>query len=40
MYAEDLHEDLPETYYMESELKEIEIMYMGTESEAPKRYQR
>ena len=30
---------LPSTYYTESEHKEIEAMYMGTEYEARKRYQ-
>ena len=33
-------ETLPATYYTEAEQKEIEAMYMGTESEARKRYQR
>ena len=37
MYTED---DLPEDNYTETELKENETMYMGTESEARKRYQR
>ena len=32
-------EKLPKTYYTEAENKEIEAMYMGTESEARKRYQ-
>ena len=32
-------EQLPSTYYTEAEQKEIEAMYMGTESEARKRYQ-
>ena len=32
-------ETLPKTYYTEAEQKEIEAMYMGTESEARKRYQ-
>ena len=32
-------ETLPATYYTEAEQKEIEAMYMGTESEARKRYQ-
>ena len=31
-------ETLPSTYYTEAEQKEIEAMYMGTESEARKRY--
>ena len=30
---------LPATFYTEAEQKEIEAMYMGTESEARKRYQ-
>ena len=30
---------LPSTYYTEAEQEEIEAMYMGTESEARKRYQ-
>ncbi len=29
----------PPTYYTEAEKKDIEAMYMGTESEARKRYQ-
>ena len=33
-------ETLPATYYTEAETKEIEAMYMGTESEARKRFQR
>ena len=37
MYTE---EDLPDDYYTETEMEEIETMYMGTESEARKRYQR
>ena len=37
MYTED---KLPETHYTRSELQEIETMYMGTESESRKRYQR
>ena len=32
-------ETLPSTYYSEAEQKEIEAMYIGTESEARKRYQ-
>ena len=32
-------EQLPSIYYTEAEQKEIEAMYMGTESEARKRYQ-
>ena len=32
-------EILPSTYYTEAEQKEIEAMYMGTESESRKRYQ-
>ena len=40
MYTEDGHDNLPETHYTKSELEEIETMYMGTESEAQKRYQR
>ena len=32
-------ETLPSTYYTEAYQKEIEAMYMGTESEARKRYQ-
>ena len=42
MYAEDMEEDkdLPEDHYTESELKEMETLYMGTESEARKRFQR
>ena len=33
-------EALPSTYYTEAEKAEIEAMYMGTESEAKKRFQR
>ena len=40
MYTEDVHDKLPETYFTKSELEEIKIMYIGTESEAWKRYQR
>ena len=32
-------EAFSQTYYTEAEQKEIEAMYMGTESEARKRYQ-
>ena len=34
MYTEDVHENLPQTHYTETELQEIEKMYMGMESEA------
>ena len=37
MYTEDMDEDLPEEHSTE---KELETMYMGTESEARKRFQR
>ena len=30
MYAEDVHEELPETYYRKPELEDIETLYMGT----------
>ena len=42
MYSEDMEMDvdLPEDHYMESEMKEMETIYMGTESEAPKTFQR
>ena len=42
MNAEDMEkdEDLPEDHYTESELKEMETLYMETESEARKRFQR
>ena len=42
MYTEDVEmdEDLPEDCYTESEMKEMETMFMGTESEARKRFQR
>ena len=40
MYAEDVHDHLPKTYYTRSELEDIQTMYMGTNSEARKRYQR
>ena len=33
-------ETLPSTYYTEAEKEEIEALYMGTESEARKRFQR
>ena len=39
-YKEDIYDDLPKSYYTTSELEEIETMYMGTESEAKKRFQR
>ena len=39
MYIEDLEEVLPEDRCTKSEIKEIETMYMGTESEARKRFQ-
>ena len=38
-YSTMYTETLPKTYYTEAEQKEIEAMYMGTESEARKRYQ-
>ena len=34
MYTEDINKDIPEDHYTESEMKEMEKMYMGTESEA------
>ena len=37
MYSEDMDEDLPEDHYTE---KELEMMYMGAESEACKMSQR
>ena len=37
MYTEDMDEDLPEDHYTE---KELEMMYIGTGSEACKRFQR
>ena len=42
MYTEDMEMDvdLPEDHYTDSEMKEMETMYMGTESEAQKRFQR
>ena len=40
IYTEDVNEELPEDHYTEAELREIETMYMGTESEARKRFQR
>ena len=39
MFTEDMCEDLPEAHYTEIKLKEIKTKYMGTESEAQKRYQ-
>ena len=33
-------EDLPDDCYTESEMKEMDTMFMGTESEARKRFQR
>ena len=42
MYTEDvkMDDDLPEDCYTESEMKQMETMYMGTENEAWKRFQR
>ena len=40
MYTEDSEEVLPQDQYSESELKDIDTMYMGTKSEARKRFQR
>ena len=42
MYTEDMEidVDLPDDHYTESEMKEMETMYMGTKSEARKRFQR
>ena len=42
MYTEDMEKDkdLPEDHYTESELKEMETLYLGTESKARKRFQR
>ena len=37
MYTED---DLPEDYYTETEMKEIETINIGTESKARKRFQK
>ena len=33
-------EDLPDEHYTETEMEEIEMMYMGTENKTRKRYQR
>ena len=30
MYTEDVNEELPENHYTDTELREIETMYMGT----------
>ena len=38
MYTED--DDLPEDHYTETEMEEIEKMFMGMESEARKRFQK
>ena len=42
MYTEDMEMDvdLPKDHYTESEMKEMEMMYMVTKSEAQKRFQR
>ena len=42
MYNEDMEMDvdLPGDHYAESEMKEMETMYMGTESEARNRFER
>ena len=42
MYTEDVEmdENLPDDHYTESEMKEMEMMFMATESEARKRFQR
>ena len=40
MYTEDINEELLENHYMETELREIKTIYIGTESEAGKRFQR
>ena len=42
MYTEDveMNENLPDDHYTESEMKEMETMFMGAESEARKRFQR
>ena len=42
MYAEDVEmdENLPDNLYFDSEMKDMEMMFMGTESEARKRVQR
>ena len=37
--ATNYAEKLPKMYYTKEESKEVEAMYMGTESEARKRYQ-
>ena len=37
MYTESVPDNLPETHYTESEL---EVIYIGMESKARKRYQR
>ena len=40
MYTEDMEMDvdLPEDHYTDSEMKDMETMYMGTKSEAQKRF--
>ena len=42
MYMEDVEmdENLPDNHYTESEMKDMETMFMGTESEARKRFKR
>ena len=42
MYAGDMegNEDLPQHQYTEAELKEMETLFMGNESEARKRFNR
>ena len=42
IYTEDteMDVDLPEDHYMESEMKKMETIFIGTESEAQKRFQK
>ena len=40
MYTKDFHDNLPKAHHASSKLEEIETMYIETESEAHKRYQR
>ena len=41
MYTEDgdkMDEDLPDDHYTKAEMKEMEMMFMGTESKARRRF--
>ena len=40
MYTEEDYKELPEDHFTETEMREIETMYIGTESKARKKFQR